>query len=97
MYKQAIESVHSNLIGKGKTHGLTYTTELLPERQQDGQMFVPEILPLLLNLLFNMSAYQGMATITEARPPRVFPRWLVNAKCNDNRGRPCDGLGTSSS
>jgi len=43
MYKQAMESVHSNLVQKGKTHKLTYTAELLPERQQDGQMSVPTI------------------------------------------------------
>ncbi|KIM38981.1 glycoside hydrolase family 47 protein [Hebeloma cylindrosporum] len=37
MYKQAMDSVHSNLVKKGETHKLTYTSELLPERQ-DGQM-----------------------------------------------------------
>ena len=88
MYKQVMESVHSNLVRQGKAQGLTYAVELLPEPKQDGQMFVPEILPPFLNLLLNISTYQVMTTITEARSPRVFPCWLVNAKCNDDRGHP---------
>jgi len=63
MYKQAMESVHSNLVQKGKKHKLTYTAELLPERQ-DGQMFVPAIFHLSLDLLPNEPPYQDMATIT---------------------------------
>ena len=63
MYKQAMESVHSNLVQKGKKHKLTYTAELLPERQ-DGQMSVPAISPPILNLLANALPYQDMATIT---------------------------------
>ena len=41
-----------------------------------------------LDLLPNTSPLQDMATITQARPPRVFPRWLVNARRNDYRGYP---------
>jgi len=63
MYKQAMESVHSNLVQKGKKHKLTYTAELLPERQ-DGQMFVPRILHSSLGLLPNVPPYQDMATFT---------------------------------
>ena len=38
MYKDAMQSIHENLIQKGPKKGLTHTVELIPTRQ-DGKMY----------------------------------------------------------
>jgi mannosyl-oligosaccharide alpha-1,2-mannosidase len=38
MYQDSIDAIRDHLIGKGLNTGLTYTLELIPARQMDGQM-----------------------------------------------------------
>ena len=41
MYDDAVQAIHDHLIQKSMTSGLTYTSELIPERDRTGQMYVP--------------------------------------------------------
>ncbi|TFY73677.1 hypothetical protein EWM64_g10336 [Hericium alpestre] len=38
MYDDAVQAIHDHLIRRGMSSGLTYTAELIPERDQAGQM-----------------------------------------------------------
>ncbi|KDR68814.1 hypothetical protein GALMADRAFT_256675 [Galerina marginata CBS 339.88] len=38
MYKQTMDAIHTTLVQKGMNNGLTYTTEVLPDRQQSGEV-----------------------------------------------------------
>ncbi|KAF8168509.1 glycoside hydrolase [Crassisporium funariophilum] len=38
MYAETMQAIHENLVHKGIKKGLTYTSELLPDRQADGQL-----------------------------------------------------------
>ena len=40
MYDDAVQAIHDHLIQKSMTSGLTYTSELIPERDPTGQMYV---------------------------------------------------------
>ena len=39
MYQESMEAIHRTLIQKGLNTGLTYTMELIPNRQKDGQTY----------------------------------------------------------
>ena len=41
MYNAAMDGIHNHLISKGQMSQLTYTSELIPERNAMGQMYVP--------------------------------------------------------
>jgi mannosyl-oligosaccharide alpha-1,2-mannosidase len=40
MYEDAMRSIHDTLIRKSLRKKLTYTAELIPERQYNGEMYV---------------------------------------------------------
>ena len=40
MYQGAMQAIRDSLVHKGTAQGLTFTAELLPQRQTDGQMCV---------------------------------------------------------
>lgn len=84
MYDDAMTAVHTHLIKKSDNEGLTYTTEILPERDRQGKMSVHSIygdLALTLPLL----RLQHMAHGPEAGPPGVLLRRLAHARRSDDR------------
>ena len=38
MYQDAVQAIHDHLVQKSLTSGLTYTAELIPERNQGGEL-----------------------------------------------------------
>lgn len=51
MYLDAMTAIQNHLVQKTKTGGYTYTSELQPERQENGEMYASTPLPSPMLLL----------------------------------------------
>lgn len=53
MYTETMKAIHARLVRKGVVKGHTYTSELLPERQQNGQVyaFVRDAVPVYTDII----------------------------------------------
>ena len=49
MYEDAVQAIHDYLIQKSLQTELTYTAELIPERDRQGEMWVQVLWSSLLN------------------------------------------------
>lgn len=75
-----MQSIHNYLIQKTPKAQMTYTSELIPERHQDGRMFVPS----LINFRVSHSCviFQCLASNAKTRSSSVLSRRFPLTRCN---------------
>jgi hypothetical protein len=84
MYEDAMSGIYNHLVQKSLQKKMTYTAELIPQRDETGQMFV---LALLFILQLSDLFPQRLAISAQTRPPRVLPRWFVDAGRHNHWGQ----------
>lgn len=87
MYDDAMSGVQAHLMQKSHKSRLTYTSELIPERNPAGEMSVlkPRVTPDFITfMLIRIVVLQSVETDTEARSPRVFFRRFVDVGSRHN-------------
>ena len=55
MYQDAVQAIHDHLVQKSLTSGLTYTAELIPERNQGGELLV-SLLTFTTRVFFHLNS-----------------------------------------
>lgn len=47
MYEDAMDAIHNHLLQKSMGNKMTYTSELIPEDDENGDLYVPEQGPII--------------------------------------------------